>query len=99
MPRAALEIQALKELKHPHISRLYQVVETEDRYFIVMEYAPGGELFDYIVAKDRLRVRYDALIGICNTDAKHRRRKPAPFSAKFCRRWRTCIPRTTSTAT
>ena len=57
MPRAALEIQALKELKHPHISRLYQVVETEERYYIVMEYAPGGELFDYIVAKDRLRVR------------------------------------------
>ena len=32
-----------------------QVIETEERYFIVMEYAPGGELFDYIVAKDRLK--------------------------------------------
>jgi len=53
--RAPLEIQALKDLKHPHISRLYQVVETPERYFLVMEFAPGGELFDYIVAKDRLK--------------------------------------------
>eukprot|EP00042_Codosiga_hollandica_P053417 m.699202 g.699202 ORF g.699202 m.699202 type:complete len:727 (-) comp58690_c0_seq1:1606-3786(-) len=55
LPRASLEIKALKELIHPHISRLYQALETEDRFYIVMEFAPGGELFDYIVAKDRLK--------------------------------------------
>ena len=31
-----------------------QVIETEDKIFMVLEYCPGGELFDYIVAKDRL---------------------------------------------
>ncbi|EGD73490.1 CAMK/CAMKL/MELK protein kinase [Salpingoeca rosetta] len=55
LKRVALEIEALKDLKHQNICRLYQVIETEDRYFLVLEYAPGGELFDYIVARSRCK--------------------------------------------
>eukprot|EP00043_Microstomoeca_roanoka_P008382 m.80713 g.80713 ORF g.80713 m.80713 type:complete len:643 (+) comp14218_c1_seq2:357-2285(+) len=55
LKRVALEIQALKALKHQNICRLYQVIETEDRYFLVLEYAPGGELFDYIVTRSRCK--------------------------------------------
>ncbi|XP_058801587.1 maternal embryonic leucine zipper kinase-like [Phymastichus coffea] len=54
LPRAKLEINAMKHLLHQNICKLYQVMETEDYYFIVMEYCSGGELFDHIVEKSRL---------------------------------------------
>ena len=31
-----------------------KVIETETKIFMVLEYCPGGELFDYIVDRDRL---------------------------------------------
>eukprot|EP00045_Choanoeca_perplexa_P009186 m.87627 g.87627 ORF g.87627 m.87627 type:complete len:628 (-) comp14786_c0_seq1:88-1971(-) len=55
LKRVALEIQALQELRHQNISRLYQVVETIEKFYLVLEYAPGGELFDYIVSRDRCK--------------------------------------------
>ena len=39
---------------HPHIIRLYEVVETNSDIYVVMEYVNSGELFDYIVEKGRL---------------------------------------------
>ncbi|XP_019770898.2 maternal embryonic leucine zipper kinase-like [Dendroctonus ponderosae] len=52
--RVSLELQALKHLKHDNICQLYQVIETESQFFIIMEYCSGGELFDHIVEKNRL---------------------------------------------
>lgn len=40
---------------HPHIIRLYEVIETPTDIFVVMEYVQCGELFDYIVEKRRLQ--------------------------------------------
>lgn len=40
---------------HPHIIRLYEVIETQSDIFVVMEYVKSGELFDYIVEKGRLQ--------------------------------------------
>uniref|UniRef100_A0AAQ5ZVA1 Maternal embryonic leucine zipper kinase n=1 Tax=Amphiprion ocellaris TaxID=80972 RepID=A0AAQ5ZVA1_AMPOC len=54
LPRVKVEIEAMKNLSHQHVCRLYQVIETSTQIFIVLEYCPGGELFDYIIAKDRL---------------------------------------------
>ncbi|XP_033332129.1 maternal embryonic leucine zipper kinase isoform X1 [Megalopta genalis] len=54
LPRVKLEVKALKTLLHQHICRLYQVIETESHYFMVIEYCSGGELFDHIVEKNRL---------------------------------------------
>uniref|UniRef100_I3JQV2 Maternal embryonic leucine zipper kinase n=1 Tax=Oreochromis niloticus TaxID=8128 RepID=I3JQV2_ORENI len=54
LPRVKVEIEAMKNLSHQHICRLYQVIETSTQIFMVLEYCPGGELFDYIIAKDRL---------------------------------------------
>ncbi|XP_043516246.1 maternal embryonic leucine zipper kinase-like [Frieseomelitta varia] len=54
LPRVKLEVQALKTLLHQHICRLYQVIETDSHYFMVIEYCSGGELFDHIVEKNRL---------------------------------------------
>ncbi|UYV69783.1 MELK [Cordylochernes scorpioides] len=63
--RVRLEFEALKDLCHQHVCRLFQVIETELKYFLILEVfpshlcfscftAPGGELFDYIVERDRL---------------------------------------------
>ncbi|XP_012283740.1 maternal embryonic leucine zipper kinase [Orussus abietinus] len=57
LPRVKLEVEALKTLIHQHICRLYQVIETESHYFMVIEYCSGGELFDHIVQKNRLTER------------------------------------------
>ncbi|KAI8352087.1 kinase-like domain-containing protein, partial [Blakeslea trispora] len=44
------EISILKTLDHPYIVKLYNVIETEKQIGIILEYAPGGELFEYILA-------------------------------------------------
>eukprot|EP00096_Caligus_rogercresseyi_P005290 TRINITY_DN2049_c0_g1_i3.p1 TRINITY_DN2049_c0_g1~~TRINITY_DN2049_c0_g1_i3.p1 ORF type:complete len:633 (+),score=214.86 TRINITY_DN2049_c0_g1_i3:46-1944(+) len=54
LPRVRLEIEAMKILRHQNICKLLQVIETETKIFMVLEYCPGGELFDYIVDRDRL---------------------------------------------
>ncbi|CAM6100921.1 unnamed protein product [Calypogeia fissa] len=48
------EIKILRLFMHPHIIRLYEVIETPTDIFVVMEYVKCGELFDYIVEKGRL---------------------------------------------
>ncbi|KTF77347.1 hypothetical protein cypCar_00048136, partial [Cyprinus carpio] len=48
------EVQIMKMLRHPHIIRLYQVMETERLIYLVTEYASGGEIFDHLVAHGRM---------------------------------------------
>lgn len=48
------EINILKLFLHPHVIRLYEVIETPAEIFLFVEYAPGGELFDLIVECERL---------------------------------------------
>ncbi|QPG72952.1 hypothetical protein FOA43_000256 [Brettanomyces nanus] len=43
------EINALKRLRHPNIVRLVEVLQNDKYIGIVLEYASGGELFDYIL--------------------------------------------------
>ncbi|KAF2112168.1 hypothetical protein BDV96DRAFT_171118 [Lophiotrema nucula] len=43
------EIHILRGLEHPNIVRLHEMVETERHIGIILEYASGGELFDYIL--------------------------------------------------
>lgn len=49
LPKIYREIAILRELKHPNIVRLHEMVETERHIGIILEYASGGELFDYIL--------------------------------------------------
>ncbi|QSZ37604.1 hypothetical protein DSL72_008703 [Monilinia vaccinii-corymbosi] len=43
------EIAILREINHPNIVQLHEMVETEKQIGIILEYASGGELFDYIL--------------------------------------------------
>lgn len=52
--RIAREIKILKKVRHPHIIQLYQIIETDNELYLVMEHANSGELFDYIVKNGRL---------------------------------------------
>lgn len=49
------EIQNLKLVRHPHIIKLYQVISSPTEFYMVMEYVPGGELFEYIVKRGKLQ--------------------------------------------
>ncbi|VAH85325.1 unnamed protein product [Triticum turgidum subsp. durum] len=56
--KAKREIKILRlfiDLIHPHIIRVYEVIETPKDIFVVMEYCQNGELLDYIVEKGRLQ--------------------------------------------
>ena len=47
--RVDREIKILKEVKHRNIIQLFDIIEDEAAIYMIMEYAEGGELFDYIV--------------------------------------------------
>uniref|UniRef100_A0A8C6T8M0 non-specific serine/threonine protein kinase n=1 Tax=Neogobius melanostomus TaxID=47308 RepID=A0A8C6T8M0_9GOBI len=48
------EVQIMKMLAHPHIIKLYQVMETKNMLYLVTEYAKNGEIFDYLAKHGRL---------------------------------------------
>ncbi|XP_055916407.1 uncharacterized protein LOC129949155 isoform X2 [Eupeodes corollae] len=49
------EIAILKEMQHPHITRLYEVMESQTMIYLVLEHASGGEIFDHLVEKGRMK--------------------------------------------
>ncbi|ELT95457.1 hypothetical protein CAPTEDRAFT_119833 [Capitella teleta] len=49
------EVRIMKVLDHPNIVKLFEVIETEKTLYLVMEYASGGEVFDYLVAHGRMK--------------------------------------------
>lgn len=52
------EVEVMKKLKHPHIIKLYQVMQTDKMLYLVTEYVPGGEIFGKIWS-------FTIKIGIC----------------------------------
>ncbi len=82
--RLNLEIKILKNTYHYNIIKLYEVIETNDTICMIMEYAEGGELFNYILEKKHLSedesrkifqqiidaIYYLHQIGVCHRDLK-----------------------------
>ncbi|CAD8067762.1 unnamed protein product [Paramecium primaurelia] len=52
--RVQREISILRKVNHENIIKLYEILESDENLYLVMEYAKGGELFDYIVKKHQL---------------------------------------------
>lgn len=48
------EIRIHQQLHHPGIVELCDIKKDDDFYYIIMEFCPGGELFQYIVDRGRL---------------------------------------------
>jgi len=49
------EVRILKMLHHPNIIKLYEVIETNNTIFLVMEYVASGELYDYLVVHGKMK--------------------------------------------
>jgi len=75
--RIAREVHILKLIRHPHIVQLYEIIETRGQLYLIMEYACGGELFDYIVANGRVqepeaaRFFHQIIAGVDKVHAMH----------------------------
>ncbi|KAM7511506.1 hypothetical protein LguiB_010381 [Lonicera macranthoides] len=48
------EISIMKIVRHPNIVRLHEVLASETKIYIILEFVSGGELFDKIVHQGRL---------------------------------------------
>jgi serine/threonine-protein kinase SIK2 len=48
------EVKIMKLISHPNIVKLYQVMETKSMLYLVSEYIPNGEIFDYIARYGRM---------------------------------------------
>jgi len=49
----AREIRTMETLHHPNLIRIFEVIETLTKHYIVMELAPGGELFQVVSNQGR----------------------------------------------
>ncbi|KAH9081384.1 hypothetical protein LEN26_021315 [Aphanomyces euteiches] len=55
IPRIQKEIDIMKEIDHPNIVRLYEILETNDYIVIAMELCEGEDMAKYIARRSRLK--------------------------------------------
>ena len=82
--RIIREIEILKNIHHPNIAQMYETYSTIHNFYLMMEYVPGGDLFDYISSHIYLSekescfffrqiisvLEYLISLGICHRDIK-----------------------------
>ncbi|XP_063404988.1 hormonally up-regulated neu tumor-associated kinase-like [Mytilus trossulus] len=51
------EGKILQMVRHPNVVQLLEIMETENSYYLVMEYCKGGDLMDYICQRKKLEER------------------------------------------
>lgn len=49
--RIVSEINILQRVNHKNIIKIYEIIETKEKFYIVMEQAEKGDLFEYIRLK------------------------------------------------
>ena len=56
------ELKVLEETIHPHITRVFELMEDSRNFYIVMELITGGDLFDVIKAQQKFGEKQAASI-------------------------------------
>lgn len=83
--RVNREIKILKKARHGNIIQLYEVLDTQNTIYLIMECAEGGEMFDYIVAQKHVQEQQackffhqiiDAVHCLHQNEITHRDLKP-----------------------
>ncbi|KAL8922946.1 MAG: hypothetical protein Q9208_004908 [Pyrenodesmia sp. 3 TL-2023] len=64
----AREIHHHRQFLHPHIARLYEVIVTEKLVWLVLEYCPGDELYNYLlrhgpIPSEKVQKIFTQLVG------------------------------------
>ena len=47
------EVRCMKLVQHPHVVRLYEVIDTQTKLFLILELGDGGDMYDYIMKHER----------------------------------------------
>jgi len=45
------EVNCMKLVQHPNVVKLYQVIDTQSKLYLILEYGDGGDLYDHIMEK------------------------------------------------
>ena len=53
--RFETEIRINQQMHHPGIVQLYELLQDQNNFYLIMEFCPNGELFQYIVDRNRLK--------------------------------------------
>ncbi|XP_050294375.1 uncharacterized protein LOC126734700 isoform X2 [Anthonomus grandis grandis] len=75
--RIRREIQIMSSVQHPNIIHIYEVFENREKMVLVMEYAAGGELYDYlserkVLQEDEARRIFRQIATACYYCHKHK---------------------------
>lgn len=69
LERFAREGEALRQLNHPNIVQLLDMIRADEQYYLVMEYVAGGSLRDWLDRSERLSLAQVLQIAIELCDA------------------------------
>ncbi|XP_053693359.1 SNF-related serine/threonine-protein kinase [Sabethes cyaneus] len=47
------EVRCMKLVQHPNVVRLYEVIDTQTKLYLILELGDGGDLYDYIMRHDK----------------------------------------------
>ena len=47
------EVTCMKLVQHPNVVRLYEVIETQTKLYLILELGDGGDMYDYIMKHDK----------------------------------------------
>lgn len=47
------EVNCMKLVQHPNVVRLYEVIDTQTKLYLILELGDGGDMYDYIMKHDK----------------------------------------------
>ena len=47
------EVRCMKLVQHPNVVRLYEVIDTQTKLYLILELGDGGDMYDYIMKHNR----------------------------------------------